>query len=227
MNYLFGMRSDMKSNSRLKNGYTLFDWVMRQRGFPAFWFRPLLGENPLTEEEIKFLNSKDCKIALVLDNLSETIVSGTNGTREGLAAVEAATNMGVPQYSAIAIFANIKEGWSVNHNWMISFAQTLASNGYVPGFIGNTDSSKNFNFDRQCSHYIQATGNVHNFNAVYCATEPKCVGDVEEWSPYCPSAIQPDDIHLWMAGTITFDTIISDAIYARDKKILMNMWEGK
>lgn len=30
-------------------------------------------------------------------------------------------------------------------------------NGYTPAFIGHTDSSKNFNFDRQCSHYVQAT----------------------------------------------------------------------
>lgn len=33
----------------------------------------------------------------------------------------------------------------------------------IPGFIGNTDSSKNFNFDRQCSHYVQATHDVGEY----------------------------------------------------------------
>ena len=123
-----------------------------------------------------------------------------------------------------AIFAEIKPEWSVNHNWMILFAQTLAAMGYVPGFIGNTDSSKNFNFDRQCSHYVKATEGVNQFGAVYCATEPKRKGMPKKWAPYCPSALEPEDIHLWASGKTTFCQFVVDDIYAQNEKVLANTW---
>ena len=157
MKTVFGVNSATPINKRLKNGYTMYDWVARQKGFPSFCMRTLCGEEKITAEEIEFLRSKDCKIGLVIRDLIEKSVSGINGTEDALRAVEAAKEAGVAQNAGIAIFAEIKPDWSINHNWMISFAQVISANGYVPGFIANTDSSKNFNFDRQCSHYVQAT----------------------------------------------------------------------
>ena len=91
-------------------------------------------------------------------------------------------------------------------------------------FIGNTDSSKNFNFDRQCSHYVQATKDANYFGALFMATEPKLDTMPEEWTPYCPSALQPEDISLWSCGTTTFDFTGVDDVYAKDEKVLENMW---
>ena len=54
MSMIFGADSSFPSNTRLTNGYTLFDWVMRKNCFPAFWGRNILGENSITEEEIEF-----------------------------------------------------------------------------------------------------------------------------------------------------------------------------
>ena len=129
--------------------------------------RTLCGEDKITAEEIEFLKSKDCKIGLVIRDLTEIQVSTANGTLDAFRAVETAKELGVPQNVGIALFAEIKPEWSINHNWMISFAQTISENGYVPAFIGNTDSSKNFNFDRQCSHFVQATKDVDYFGAVF------------------------------------------------------------
>lgn len=224
MKIIFGVNSTTPANQKLKNGYTLYDWVMRQKCFPAFWGRTLLGENPITAEEIDFLRNKDCKIALVLRDLTEAQISRNDGTNDALRAAEAAQALGVPQNKGIAIFAEIKPEWSVNHNWMILFAQTLKAMGYVPGFIGNTDSSKNFNFDRQCSHYVQATEGVNQFDAVYWATEPKRKGVPKKWAPYCPSALEPEDIHLWASGKTTFGQFVVDDIYVRDEKVLANTW---
>ena len=131
--------------------------------------------------------------------------------------------LGVPQNEGIALFAEIKPEWSVNHNWMISFAQVISANGYVPAFIGNTDSSKNFNFDRQCSHFVQATKDVNYFGAVFMATEPKLDSMPEKWEPYRPSALQPEDISLWCCGTTTFDFIGVEDVYAKDDKVLENL----
>lgn len=224
MKRTYGVSSSEPSNQKLKNGYTLYDWVMRQKTFPAFWGRTLLGENEVTEEEIAFLREKDCKIMLVIKDLTEKGVSGTNGTEDALRAIEKAKSLEVPQKEGIAIFAEIKADWSVNHNWMISFAQTLFENGYVAGFIGNTDSSKNFNFDRQCSHYVQETESADQLGAVYVSTEPKCGEMPEEWTPYCPSALNPEDMHFWSCGETTFDSIKVEDIYAIDEKTVEKLW---
>ena len=186
--------------------------------------RTLCGENTITADEIEFLKEKDCKIGMVIRDLTEVKVSGVNGTEDALKAVEAAKALGVPQNENVAIFAEIKPEWSVNHNWMISFAQTMANNGYLPGFIGNTDSSQNFNFDRQCSHFVQATKDVNRFGAVFMATEPKLETMPEEWMPYCPSALEPEEMHLWACGKTVFGQLEAEDVYAKDETILANMW---
>ena len=224
MKTVFGVSSATPINKKLKNGYTMFDWVMRQKGFPGFCMRTLCGADKITAEEIAFLKEKDCKIGLVIRDLTEAKVSATNGRADALRAVAAAKELGVPQSKGIALFAQIKPEWSVNHNWMISFAQTVSANGYTPGFIGNTDSSINFNFDRQCSHFVQATKAANCFGAVFVATEPKCTRRPEKWTPYCPSALEPEDISLWCCGTTTFDSIQVENVYAKGNEVLETMW---
>ena len=224
MKTIFGVSSATPINKKLKNGYTMYDWVKRQKCFPAFCMRTLSGEDKITAEEIEFLKGKDCKIGLVIRDLTETKVSGVNGTEDAIKAVESAKELGVPPNEGIALFAEIKPEWSVNHNWMISFAQTVSANGYVPAFIGNTDSSKNFNFDRQCSHYVQATADSNGFGAVYGATEPKVDGVPESWEPYSPSALKPEDVQLWVCGTTTFDSLTVDNVYAQDENVLEKLW---
>ncbi len=224
MKTIFGVNSIAPINRKLKNGYTMYDWVMRQNGFPAFCMRTLCGEDKITAEEIEFLKAKDCKIGLVVRDFTETQLSASDGKSDALNVVKAAKELCIPSNRGIAIFVEIKPEYSVNHNWMISFAYTLASNGFTPGFIGNTDSSKNFNFDRQCSHFIQATKNVDCLDTVIAATEPKLDKAPLEWAPYCPSALEPEDIKLWCCGTTTFDALQVENVYANDEKVLEKMW---
>ena len=223
MRTIFGVSSATPINKKLKNGYTMYDWVKR-KCFPAFCMRTLCGEDKITAEEIEFLKAKDCKIGLVIRDLTEAKVSTNYGVEEALAAIKVAKELGVPKNHKIALFAEIKPEWSVNHDWMVSFAQTLYDNGYIPGFIGNTDSSKNFNFDRQYSHFMQSTRKYNYYDAVIMATEPKCDKVPEEWAPYCPSEIEPENINLWCCGTTTFDFTSVEDVYAKDEKTLENMW---
>lgn len=115
MKIKFGVNSATPINKKLKNGYTLYDWVKRQRCFPAFCMRTFLGEDKITAEEIAFLRDKDCKIGLVIRDLTEAKVSATNGAKDALRAVEAAKELGIPQNARIALFAEIKPDWSINH----------------------------------------------------------------------------------------------------------------
>jgi len=64
--FLKGITTKYSINKKLKNGYTTYDWVKRQKCFPAFCMRTLSGENKITAEEIEFLKAKDCKIGLVI-----------------------------------------------------------------------------------------------------------------------------------------------------------------
>lgn len=224
MNIIFGASSKIPSNTQLTNGYTMYDWVMRKNCFPSFWARSILGENPISYNEIEFLRKKDSKIALVVHDLVESIISTNQGSTDGRRVINAAKNLGVPRDKGIVIFAEIKPCWSVNHNWMIGFAKTLFWGGYLPGFIGNTDSSKNFNFDRQCSHYVQATAASEQFGAIYCATEPKQEKMPNKWEPYCPSALKQNDMHFWTSGKITFGELEVEEMYARDRKVLDYLW---
>ena len=224
MTTIFGVTSAVSAEKQLTNGYKLYDWVVRMNSFPAFWGRNISGEGALTKEEVEFLHKKKCKIPLVFNDLTETDVSTNNGTMDALRGVEAAKALGVPQNKGIAIFVEFGSDWSLHHNWMMSYAQAIERNGYVPGFIGNTDSSKNFNFDRQCSHYVQATGDVNEYGAIYWATEPKSYCEIKEWNPFSPSALSADRIGLWSVGQIKLNNISANTTYAHDASLLKHMW---
>lgn len=224
MNIIFGAGSKLPANTRLTNGYTLFDWVMRNNCFPAFWVRPMLGDTPIIQEERDFLLKKDCKIALTVSDLSEETVSGINGKKDALRAIEEAKKLRIPPNEGIAIFAEIDDNWSVNHTWMLGFARVLLINGYKPGFIGNTDSSKNFNFDRQCSHYAESSNYADYFEAAFCATQPKLKEEPEEWTPFCPSQLKQDNMKLWFCDEMNFGEIKASKVYAKDEKVLECMW---
>ncbi len=199
---------------------------MRQKCFPSFWGRNILGDNVVTKKEIEFLKERNCKLKLIVGDLTEKSVSSSNGYEDASRSIAAADELGVPQGKKIALFAKILPEWSINHNWMISYARMLFDNGYVPGFIGNTDSYINFNFDRQCSHYIQATKQEDYYNAIFSATEPKVDNMPVEWTPYCPSALNQNDIHMWNTGEFCFNNIKIEEEYARDTTVLDCMWEG-
>lgn len=224
MSGIFGVTSALAADTRLTNGYQMYSWVMRMNSFPAFWGRGITGNNAVTAEEAEFLHEQNCKIALLVDDLTEAGVSANSDGNVAMQAVEAAKALGVPQGEGIALFAEFGTDWSIHHNWMISFAQTVFENGYIPGFIGNTDSSKNFNFDRQCSHYVQATPDTEGYGAIYWATEPKQSSEFFEWAPFCPSALSQEKISLWSTGEIRLNEAAAEEVYARDISVLEHMW---
>ena len=49
----------------------------------------------------------------------------------------------------------------------------------------------------------------------------------EEWMPYCPSALEPEEMHLWACGKTVFGQMTADDVYAKDEAVLNTMWEVK
>jgi len=225
MAMLYGVNSTKSAITKLLDGQDLFTVVMRQKGFPAFWGRSLSGVDRITKEEKEYLESKNCKVVLIFDELTEAQVSARNGVDDAMRAIKAAQELGVPANQNIALFADIKSDWSVNYNWMSSYAKTLADNGYVPGFIGNTDASTNFNFNRQTNQYVQSMAEIARGKTVYWATEPQAGGEPRKWSPYSPAALTPNHIGLWRTGgQVKYGNSIAKINYVRDKSVMNFMW---
>ena len=221
---VYGVNSAVPATTKLSNGYTLFDWVMRQNGFPAFWGRPISGKNKVSAEEIELLHSKNCKLAPIFDDLTENGIATPNGTKDALRAAAAARELGIPAHKGITLFVAIPSDWAISHNWMISFAAALNQQGYLPGFMANTDSSKNFNFGRHCSHFVRATGKFGYYGASFWATEPKQSDVPTKWAPYCPSALTPEKINFWQCGKLDMKEASIQVSYAQDKSKLNCMW---
>lgn len=221
----FGVKTTVPSNQRLSNGYDLFHWVTRKRDVPAFWMRNLTGEKAVQSDEVSFLKTKNCKVGFFLHDFTERAITSGDGTAEAMRAIEAAIALNVPRYAGIAVFAVIPGNWNINHNWMMSFARRLCEKGYIPGFIGNTDSSKNFSFNRECGHFIQATYSVNHYRAVYGATEPSAKSMANGWAPFAPSDLDPSQISLWCDDEIIpFREIASEPVYAGSESVLQYFW---
>lgn len=217
--FIFGAKSDVPADTRLSNGYTLFDWAVRKNGFPEFFARNISGENALTKEEMSFLAKKNCKILFVFNDVTELEVAGNDGTNSAMRAVAAMRNLEVPEDEKIAVIAEIKDDWIVNRNWMYTFAKEVEKSGFYYGFIGNTDSSDNFSFDKECSHY-----GIIGISPVLCATKPENYDEITTWKPYAPSAYIPEDIQLWQTGEVGLNGISYKVVYARDESILDCMY---
>ena len=64
----------------------------------------------------------------------------------------------------------------------------------------------------------------HGYVTAFMATEPRCEGMPETWEPYCPSAIEPEDMSLWASGSTVFGEMEVEDVYAKDEKGLASMW---
>ena len=115
---LFGVDTEVQANDILQNNISMFEWVVRNKMFPNFWGRNLLGENALTKEEIDFIHSKGCKIAATYIDRGEKQTE-EQGKSAGEIAVALAFDLEIPQ--GTAVFLNIGEE-SANKNYLKGFA---------------------------------------------------------------------------------------------------------
>lgn len=200
---LFGVDSEIQVDDILQNNISMFEWVVRNKVFPVFWGRNLLGENPLTKEEVDFVHSKGCKIAATYTDVLEkkTVEQGRSA---GEIAAALAFDLEIPQ--GTAIFLNVGEE-SVSRNYLKGFAEELIESGYTPAFKANTDAT--YNFDREFSRGLQADKEVFEQCLVWAVAPTLSEYDSittthlihpDNWRPYAPSGIKRKDIALWQYG---------------------------
>lgn len=201
---LFGVDSRTPSDDILQNNLTEFEWVVRNKVYPNFWGRNLVGENCLTKKEIDFLHEKGCKIAAIYTSLDakETEEQGKIVAKKiDVVAME----LGIPQ--GTAIFLEIGESENVTRDFMKGFADGLITEGFAPGFKANTDAV--FSFDREFSRGLQTDREIFERCIVWAVAPSLAEYDYvttthlihpDNWIPFAPSGITRNDIAVWQYG---------------------------
>lgn len=201
---LFGVDSKFKTDTLLQNNLTLFEWAARNKIYPNFWGRNLVGENALSREEIDFIHSKGCKIAAIYTDNSakETEEDGRILAKKiDLCAFE----LGVPEETAI--FLEIGETEVATRNFMLGFISGMIDEGYIPGFKANTDAA--FDFDREYSRGMQTDRELFSKCLIWAVAPSLPEYDrvttthlihPDNWKPFAPSGITRKDIAVWQYG---------------------------
>lgn len=201
---LFGVDSKIQSDDILQNNISVFEWVVRNKVYPNFWGRNLVGENCLTKKEIDFLHEKGCKIAAIYTSLDakETEEQGKIVAKK---IDVVATELGIPQ--GTAIFLEIGESENVTRDYMRGFAAGLVEEGFTPAFMANTDAK--FGFDREFSRGLQTDRDVFSKCLVWAVSPSLAEYErvttthlihPDNWIPFAPSGITRDDIAVWQYG---------------------------
>ena len=201
---LFGVSSNTRSDNVLQNNIDQFEWVLKNKIYPIFWGRELLGEHALTKEEIEFLHSKGCKIALICD-CPEKKTTEEDGVTVAKKAVEKADHLGVAE--GTVIFMLIKEDEAVTKACMRGYAKVLMAAGFTPGFKANTDAR--YGFDREFCRGVQSDKDIFDKCLIWAVSptlpEYNRMTDShlihpDNWTPHAPSAINRKEIAIWQYG---------------------------
>ncbi len=201
---LFGVDSKIQANDILQNNISMFEWVVRNKIYPNFWGRNLVGKNALTKEEIAFIHSNGCKIAAIYtdDGEKKTEEQGKIIAKKiDVVALE----LGIPE--GTAVFLEIADGEEPSRDYMKGFAAGLEEEGFVPGFKANTDAK--FGFDREFSRGLQTDREIFEKCLVWAISPSLAEYDrvttthlihPDNWMPYAPSGITRNDIAVWQYG---------------------------
>ena len=201
---LFGVDSSVQANDLLQNNISLFEWVLRNKVYPNFWGRNLLGENSLTKDEVDFIHSKGCKIAAIYQDTSEKQTEEQGQLLAKKIDVRA-LELGIPD--GTAIFLEIDENETATRDFMLGFASTLLAEGFTPGFKTNTDAA--FSFDREFSRGMQSDKDIFKQCLIWAVSPSLAEYDrmttthlihPDNWMPYAPSGITRNEIALWQYG---------------------------
>ena len=201
---LFGIDTRIETDDLLQNNITQLEWAIRNKVYPNFVGRNIVGENCLNKEEIKFLHKNGCKIAAIYadDGEKKTEEQGVVVAKKiDIRAFE----LGIPE--GTAIFLEIADGEAVSAKFLKGFAKALIAQGYTPAFRANTDAR--FDFDRQFSRGMQTDKDIFEKCLIWAMSPTLQEYDgmttthlihPDNWTPYAPSGLTRADIAIWRYG---------------------------
>lgn len=201
----FGVDSKVRADNYLQNNLTEFEWVTRNKLYPIFWARNIVGDNCLTNEEIDFLHGKACRIApmYISSATKETEEQGIVDARESIGY---ARGLGIPINTAI--FLEIDEAENATTDYMKGYIKTILLEGFTPAFKANTDASV-CSFDREFSRGMQTDKELFDMCLIWAVAPiieeydkitTSHLIHPDNWVPFAPSAITRKDIAIWQYG---------------------------
>lgn len=200
----FGVDATWEAQDLLQNNIDLFEWVVRNKIYPNFFGRNIMGENSLTKEEIKFLHRKACLIAPTVSS-SEDKKTEEQGKLLAKQATVRALELSIP--AGVAIFLELGEKEEVSRDFMRGYAKGLLGEGYTPAFKANTDAK--FAFDREFSRGMQTDREIFEKCLIWAVapTVAEYNGMTtthlihpDNWKPFAPSGIARKEIAIWQYG---------------------------
>ena len=200
----FGSDSRTNANTILQNNIDHFEWILRNKIYPNFCGRNIVGENALTKEEINFLHKKGCKIAIFFD-VDYTKETEEDGKEIARIAIERGQELQLP--TGIAIFLEISSEENATTAFMKGYAESLLASGYIPGFKANTDAK--YSFDREYSRGIQIDRDIFKLCLIWAIAPTVPEFDrittthlihPDNWKPFAPSGITRKNIAIWQYG---------------------------
>lgn len=201
---LFGVDTKVQADDLLQNNLTEFEWAVRNKVYPIFWGRNLVGENALTKEEIAFLHGKGCRIAAIYTDAGE---KQTEEQGKLLAQKIDFLTFQLRIPAGTAIFLEIGERETATRNFMRGFADALIQQGFTPGFKANTDAK--YEFDREYSRGMQTDKEIFEQCLIWAVAPSLAEYDrvttthlihPDQWMPFAPSAITRQNIAIWQYG---------------------------
>ena len=201
---LFGADSKVPADDVLQNNLTEFEWVKRNKLYPVFFGRNIVGEDSLTKEEIDFLHEKGCKIVPIYRSSTQK-KTDEQGMSEAEKIVSVASKLDIPH--GTVIFFEFKDAEKVSRDFMRGYAKKLISKGYIPGFKANTDAK--FSFDKEFSRGMQTNRRVFSECLIWAVSPSLEEYDrittshlihPDEWKPFAPSGITRNEIAIWQYG---------------------------
>lgn len=200
---LFGVDSTTKADNLLQNNIEHFEWIVRNKIYPCFCARNIVGKNSLTVKEIDFIHSKGCKIAAFYQT-DEQMITYKQGISVATKMLDRAEQLGIPE--GTALFLEIGQNHA-STDFLKGFARALLEYNYTPGFRADTDAK--FSFDREYSRGMRLDRDTFERCLIW-ATSP-ILGDYDRmttshlihpdnWKPFAPSGITRDDIAIWQYG---------------------------
>lgn len=201
---LFGVDTNIQADDLLQNNINQFEWVVRNKIYPNFYGRNMVGDNCLTKEEIHFLHSKGCKIAPIFDT-DDPKKTEEDGMILAKKIDVRALELAIPE--GTAIYLEINEDEAINRDFMRGFAKMLMFEGYTPGFKANTDAK--FSFDREFSRGMQSDKDIFKKCLIwaiapvikeYDGMTTSHLIHPDNWQPFAPSGITRNEIAIWQYG---------------------------
>lgn len=202
--FLFGVDSLTRADIVLQNNLTEFEWVKRNKLYPVFWGRNIVGDNALTLDEINFIHRKGTLVAPIVYCPSKADLEH-QGIEAAESFVTVVQSLRIPR--GIAIFLEIPEEANVSCAFIKGYAKGMLINGFVPGFKANTDAQ--FSFDREFSRGMQNHREIFEQCLVWAVAptieeyERMTTSHLlhpDEWKPFAPSGIKRSEIAIWQYG---------------------------